>query len=234
MTITVPFTPRDVVHPIVLSGPADLDAALATATREVLTVRPYPGGPLRLVDRANLRRGVRYRVLVPPAGLGAVPRDAQLLGADGPVPHGAQLRRPPGPVAEVTVIDRAVALLPSGHAAGLATFRLAAVVEAVVTQFDRWWSAAAPEPAAGVALGDRERHLLALLAAGLTDESAAARLGVSVRTVRRMMSAIMDRLGARSRFEAGLKAARSGLPGPGPDHPGPATVGSCAGTCHRG
>jgi DNA-binding CsgD family transcriptional regulator len=230
MTITVPFPPRDVVHPIVLAGPGDLDAALATAAREVLTVRPYAGGPLRLVDRANLRRGVRYRVLVPPAGLAT---DGPHTGP-GTMPHGAQIRRPPGPVAEVTVIDRAVALLPAGHAAGLATFRLPAVVEAVVTQFDRWWSAAAPEPAAGVALGERERHLLALLAAGLTDESAAARLGVSVRTVRRTMSAIMDRLGARSRFEAGLKAARNGLPGSIPDHPGPATVGSCAGTCHRG
>jgi DNA-binding NarL/FixJ family response regulator len=59
-------------------------------------------------------------------------------------------------------------------------------------------------------LSDRERQLLTLLTAGYTDESAAARLGISVRTVRRMVSGIMNRLGARSRFQAGVKAADRG------------------------
>nr|WP_240522031.1 helix-turn-helix transcriptional regulator [Amycolatopsis vastitatis] len=59
-------------------------------------------------------------------------------------------------------------------------------------------------------LSDRERQLLTLLTAGYTDESAAVRLGVSVRTVRRMVAGIMDRLGARSRFQAGVKAADRG------------------------
>jgi DNA-binding CsgD family transcriptional regulator len=76
-------------------------------------------------------------------------------------------------------------------------------------------------------LDDRELELLALLAAGLTDGSVAARLGVSERTVRRTMAATMLRLGARSRFQAGLLAAHLGLVAP-------ATVCSCAATCHRG
>lgn len=49
-----------------------------------------------------------------------------------------------------------------------------------------------------------------LLAKGLTDETAAGRLGVSLSTIRRSMAAIMERLGARSRFEAGLRAAHMG------------------------
>ena len=49
-----------------------------------------------------------------------------------------------------------------------------------------------------------------LLAAGLTDEAAAARLNISHRTARRLMAGLMERLGARSRFEAGLKAAQRG------------------------
>ncbi len=57
---------------------------------------------------------------------------------------------------------------------------------------------------------DRERQLLTLLTAGYTDESAATRLGISARTVRRMVSGIMSRLGARSRFQAGVKAADRG------------------------
>nr|WP_233226228.1 helix-turn-helix transcriptional regulator [Amycolatopsis sp. CA-126428] len=59
-------------------------------------------------------------------------------------------------------------------------------------------------------LSDRERQLLTLLTAGYTDESAAVRLGISVRTVRRLVSGIMNRLGARSRFQAGVKAADRG------------------------
>jgi len=44
----------------------------------------------------------------------------------------------------------------------------------------------------------------------MTDETAARRLGVSLRTVRRQMAALMERLCATSRFEAGLKAAQRG------------------------
>lgn len=52
--------------------------------------------------------------------------------------------------------------------------------------------------------------MLRLLSLGATDEFAAAQLGISVRTVRRMVAQIMNRLGARSRFQAGVKAADRG------------------------
>ncbi|MFI7207911.1 helix-turn-helix domain-containing protein [Micromonospora aurantiaca (nom. illeg.)] len=56
-----------------------------------------------------------------------------------------------------------------------------------------------------------ERHkLLRVLAGGLTDEALGKRLGRSLRTVRRMMAELMDRVGARSRCEAGAKAAQLG------------------------
>ena len=48
------------------------------------------------------------------------------------------------------------------------------------------------------------------MAAGVTDEAAANRLGVSLRTVRRRVADLMERLDASSRFEAGLKAGRRG------------------------
>jgi DNA-binding NarL/FixJ family response regulator len=53
-----------------------------------------------------------------------------------------------------------------------------------------------------------ERKLLDLLAQGLTDEAVAKRLGVSVRTERRMIASLMRRLQASGRFEAGVKAAQ--------------------------
>jgi DNA-binding NarL/FixJ family response regulator len=56
----------------------------------------------------------------------------------------------------------------------------------------------------------RELKLLSLLFSGTTDKAAAATLDVSVRTVRRMVRDLMNRLGARSRFQAGAKAAERG------------------------
>ncbi|MFI9065625.1 response regulator transcription factor [Streptomyces sp. NPDC053429] len=59
-------------------------------------------------------------------------------------------------------------------------------------------------------MSDTERELLRLLGSGLTDDTAGQRLGVSSRTVNRLMASIMERLGASSRFEAGIKAAHKG------------------------
>ncbi|MDX2393770.1 LuxR C-terminal-related transcriptional regulator [Streptomyces sp. DK15] len=42
-----------------------------------------------------------------------------------------------------------------------------------------------------------------MVAAGDTDEAAARNLGISARTVGRMMSSLMERLDATSRFQAG-------------------------------
>jgi DNA-binding CsgD family transcriptional regulator len=59
-------------------------------------------------------------------------------------------------------------------------------------------------------LSNRERVLLALLSSGSTDQEVAAELGLSVRTVRRMVSDLMHQLGARSRFAAGVHAIDRG------------------------
>ncbi|RAG86496.1 hypothetical protein DN069_06230 [Streptacidiphilus pinicola] len=57
----------------------------------------------------------------------------------------------------------------------------------------------------------RRRELLTLLAAGLTDDSIARKLGVSTRTVQRLVREFMDSCGARTRFQAGVQAAREEL-----------------------
>ncbi|MEO3854275.1 LuxR C-terminal-related transcriptional regulator [Acrocarpospora sp. B8E8] len=66
-----------------------------------------------------------------------------------------------------------------------------------------------------VGLSPRRRRrcpheLLRMLLEGQTDERAARRLGLSLRTVRRSMSSLMTRLGARSRFQAGARAVQRG------------------------
>lgn len=55
-----------------------------------------------------------------------------------------------------------------------------------------------------------ELRLIHLLASGVTDEVAAARLGWTDRTLRRRLRSAMDKLGATSRLQAGVLAERAG------------------------
>ncbi|WP_248962429.1 helix-turn-helix domain-containing protein [Sphaerisporangium perillae] len=56
-----------------------------------------------------------------------------------------------------------------------------------------------------------DADVLALPAAGLQDDAIARQLDVSLRTVQRRVRFLCDRLGARTRFQAGLFAARQNL-----------------------
>lgn len=55
-----------------------------------------------------------------------------------------------------------------------------------------------------------ELRVLAALADGATDAAAMARLGMSRRSFQRHLARVMDKLGARSRFQAGVLAERAG------------------------
>ena len=70
-------------------------------------------------------------------------------------------------------------------------------------------AAATDEGTAGHLPTTHERRLMALLARGCTDEDAAAKLGWSRRTLQRNLTRAMEKLGARSRVEAGFLLARS-------------------------
>ncbi|MDG4831864.1 helix-turn-helix transcriptional regulator [Solwaraspora sp. WMMD1047] len=208
--------------PVALSTLAAVDALLATAGHDVLLTRTLRTGldesaaMLRHIDPGKLRRGVRYRVLFPDRARCVPTLAARLTELSA---AGAEIRTVDEVPIDATVVDATFSVLPGGGrdggpAGGVAIFRLPSVAATVGELFDRVWPAAVPLRAApaprGPGLSARERELLGLLSAGWTDESAAARLGISVRTVRRMMSDIMNRLGARSRFQAGVKAVDRG------------------------
>jgi DNA-binding NarL/FixJ family response regulator len=55
-----------------------------------------------------------------------------------------------------------------------------------------------------------QQAVLELMAEGLHDDAIAHRVGISTTTVRRHITAIIDRLGVRSRFAAGAAAQRRG------------------------
>ncbi|MER6980709.1 helix-turn-helix transcriptional regulator [Streptomyces carpinensis] len=72
-------------------------------------------------------------------------------------------------------------------------------------------AAAAPAPAGGVSLAPREVDVLACVAAGATNATAAARLGLSPETVKGYLRSAMRKLGAHTRGEAVTAARRAGV-----------------------
>ena len=73
----------------------------------------------------------------------------------------------------------------------------------------------------GARLTARERDVLPLLAAGLTNKGIARELGLTEGTVRIYVSAILAKLGVTNRTEASVVAIREHLIEPGPSRPGP-------------
>lgn len=59
-------------------------------------------------------------------------------------------------------------------------------------------------------INERERSILAMMAAGATDATIARNLDISQRTVLRVIADLCRRLGAQTRFQAGVQAARRG------------------------
>ncbi len=86
------------------------------------------------------------------------------------------------------------------------------LVHALSLWFEALWEQARPLPDAGNG-GERRdlnRFLLRELAGGARDEQIARTLGISLRTVRRRIAAMMTELGVDSRFQAGVEAVRRG------------------------
>ncbi|MFE7277006.1 LuxR C-terminal-related transcriptional regulator [Streptomyces sp. NPDC057623] len=117
----------------------------------------------------------------------------------------------------MVVVDRSAALVPidpKDSRKGAMFLTEPGMVASLMALFEQVWDVATPlgsdRRPDGDGLSSQEKALLVLIAQGHTDESAAAKLFISARTARRTMASIMERLGARSRFEAGVKAAQLG------------------------
>ncbi|UZI33757.1 LuxR C-terminal-related transcriptional regulator [Streptomyces sp. VB1] len=133
---------------------------------------------------------------------------------------GALVRISPSPLPHETIlIDRRVMILagqetPTGREYTVTTSQI--LVDGVHSLFRAIWDAAVDLETylrSDVPHLDAEgRTVLKALASGLTDESAAKRLGVSLRTYRRRVAELMAKLEADSRFQAGLRAGELRLP----------------------
>ncbi|HET7645515.1 MAG TPA: response regulator transcription factor [Candidatus Limnocylindria bacterium] len=65
-------------------------------------------------------------------------------------------------------------------------------------------------PGGGVALSDREREVVGLVAEGASNDEIGARLGISSRTVESHLRRLFERVGAASRAELAARAFREG------------------------
>ncbi|MGP3979910.1 LuxR C-terminal-related transcriptional regulator [Streptomyces sp. KR80] len=172
-------------------------------------------------DDRMLRQGVAFRMLV----------SAQALRGPGVVRYldmlldgGAAVRVVPALPLYMNIVDRAITVMavgPDPHGRdGDVILHSPRLARCFLQVFEHSWDLGKPysgspasgrQPDAAQDFSPQEREVLALLAAGAKDESIARRLGCSERTLRRLMTQIAEKLGAQSRFAAGVAAARRGL-----------------------
>ncbi|MFE5240076.1 MULTISPECIES: helix-turn-helix transcriptional regulator [unclassified Streptomyces] len=160
--------------------------------------------------------GITVRKLLSPLALVEEEARAHLRLVRG---KGALVRISGSPLPhETIIIDRRVMILagretPSGREYTVTTSRN--LVEGVDSLVQAVWdeSADLDDCLRGdmPRLDAEDRAVLQALGSGLTDASAARRLGVSLRTYRRRVAGLMAALEADSRFQAGMRAGELGL-----------------------
>ncbi|WP_227984383.1 helix-turn-helix transcriptional regulator [Nocardia spumae] len=162
---------------------------------------------------SRMSSGVRYQTLYHDTIYQDPDRLRYALAANS---SGAQARTLPDPPLKVIIADddRAALMLHHderrGDPMGL---RIAAcpTLDVIVHTFEVLWSLAAPISVnPGQPLDERDRAILTLMGLGATDDTIARRLGMSRRTVVRRTASLLERLGASTRFQAGVQAIRRG------------------------
>lgn len=165
------------------------------------------------LEMEALQHGITHRVLYEQSAIDMPGRAHEIMQG---VAFGEQARVVPSLPMRMIVVDRRIAFLPARRGAlivdPLLVVHPGALLDAALAAFEHIWDKAIPLDAAGraspVGLSEDDRMLLDLLAAGLTDDAIARQVGVSPRTVQRRVSDLTGRLGARTRFQAGLQASR--------------------------
>jgi DNA-binding CsgD family transcriptional regulator len=174
-------------------------------------------GRTRIANLYSLRRGIKTRALYQHTAL----RDrASRSYLNELADNGAKIRFASSVPGRSLVVDREVALLPIPTAEvgrhGLAVVREPNVISWVVATFEQLWAEASPledvihHQRDETELDQTRAAILRLMAEGEKDEAISRRLSISVRTCRRHIADYMAQVGATSRFQAGVIAARAG------------------------
>ena len=202
---------------------AVIDELTFFTRKEGLTTQPH--GALsaasieasRPLDARILRRGIRMRTIMRPA---AVEDAATLRYLEEISAMGADIRISDKPLERMLVFDRTAALTPidpQNPRLGALVIRESGLVANLVSLFERMWADSVPLAEAVAArrvpegeLSETERRVLANMYEAEKDETGAREVGVSVRTYRKYVADLMQRLGATNRFQAALLARDHG------------------------
>ncbi|GAA0917807.1 helix-turn-helix transcriptional regulator [Virgisporangium aurantiacum] len=212
-------------HPVeVVSGPDEVRRVSRTMQHNPATSvlsfdkPPYATPPAGYdevaAERPLLERGVEMRVIYDGAALELPGRLANVTEL---IRLGEKARTLPTLPLKLYVYDRRLAIVPlSGRhvSEAIAVIHPSALLDALIALFEAYWVQATPIVAvrahAADGLDPQEATVLAMLGAGLTDQAIARQLGVSLRTARRRITAVMDLVHASTRFQAGMAAAHRG------------------------
>ncbi|WGL52257.1 helix-turn-helix transcriptional regulator [Nocardioides sp. BP30] len=195
--------------------PETLSTLVRRTTGDLAWLRPdqwtFPWeSDMNQLVAAAVASGRRARAIYPVRALAEVPA---VLQARADV--GEEIRVLPVIPTRLLVIGSTHAVLPE-PLGEITTPRMIVrqrgLVEALALLFEELWEQASPvaEYERGAKGEEVRRQLLRQLASGAQDEQIARRLGMSLRTVRRRVAEVMAELGADSRFQAGVEAARRG------------------------
>lgn len=159
------------------------------------------------VGRSALANGARTLSL----GVPAAEDDESEAYASELFAYGLEYREAPEQPVKLWIVDRRTAFFPvdptRNFHGGVWEISAPSLVDELAAFFLRRWDAAAPPARAWRPprdLSDRERAVLAALALGHTDETAAQQLRLSSRTVRYVVRDLMDRYQVKTRFQLGL------------------------------
>ncbi|MFJ8045096.1 LuxR C-terminal-related transcriptional regulator [Kitasatospora sp. NPDC096147] len=198
-----------------------LNKATELAREQILTMHPAPApAPPQTAESADRTRALVDRNLdlrtIYQQSLASVPRIAKHL--DEVRLSGYEVRLSPTVPFRMIIFDRRRVIIPidpNNGKAGAMAIEGEALVRALISVFEYCWQHSSYEGSgtieAELSLGPQEQAVLRMLATGATDETIARNLTVSLRTVNRVVCRIMKAIGADSRFQAGMIAARLGL-----------------------
>ena len=165
------------------------------------------------MDAGLALRGIRVRALYPRALLSEAKYAHYLRELSD---AGIAVRVIDHVAHDMLIFDRHTVCLSGGPADpfGPAMIRIrgSVLVHSFTAIYESYWQRATPLSLAGArphhaALSDRERAVIRLMTNGYGDERIARKLGIELRVVEDVMAALMERLGAGSRFEVGYKLA---------------------------
>jgi sugar-specific transcriptional regulator TrmB/DNA-binding CsgD family transcriptional regulator len=171
-------------------------------------------------EETAIGRGVKYRVVLERAAFDK-PGFFDLVAES--VQAGEEVRVRDSVPLRLVVADRQLALLPLAPTGddlggGALLVHPSGLLDALLSLFDLVWAQSNPMLPAGSgiaeadleAIDDVDRHVLALLLHGLTDQAIGGQLGMSLRTVQRRVHQLMERAGVATRFQLGHAAALRG------------------------